>query len=48
MFVSVPLGVYERLKRLEDRILELEGCSPEVFQLVVRVCNGRGRNLNGI
>ncbi|XP_049918608.1 MAP3K12-binding inhibitory protein 1 isoform X3 [Epinephelus moara] len=28
----VPLSVYQRLKRLEDRILELEGLSPEYFQ----------------
>ncbi|CAL1575465.1 unnamed protein product [Knipowitschia caucasica] len=28
----VPLGVYQRIKRLEDRILELEGLSPEYFQ----------------
>ncbi|XP_066550341.1 MAP3K12-binding inhibitory protein 1 isoform X2 [Amia ocellicauda] len=28
----VPLSIYQRLKRLEDRILELEGLSPEYFQ----------------
>uniref|UniRef100_A0A1A7XRS5 MAP3K12 binding inhibitory protein 1 n=1 Tax=Iconisemion striatum TaxID=60296 RepID=A0A1A7XRS5_9TELE len=28
----VPLTVYQRLKKLEDRILELEGLSPEYFQ----------------
>ncbi|XP_028839888.1 MAP3K12-binding inhibitory protein 1 [Denticeps clupeoides] len=28
----VPLSVYQRLKNLEDRILELEGLSPEYFQ----------------
>ncbi|XP_070698644.1 MAP3K12-binding inhibitory protein 1 isoform X2 [Pempheris klunzingeri] len=28
----VPLSVYQRLKTLEDRILELEGLSPEYFQ----------------
>ncbi|XP_024916674.1 MAP3K12-binding inhibitory protein 1 isoform X2 [Cynoglossus semilaevis] len=28
----VPLSVYQRLKKLEDRILELEGISPEYFQ----------------
>ncbi|XP_034015619.1 MAP3K12-binding inhibitory protein 1 [Thalassophryne amazonica] len=28
----VPLSVYQRLKRLEDRILELEGLSPEYFE----------------
>ncbi|XP_060938636.1 MAP3K12-binding inhibitory protein 1 [Limanda limanda] len=28
----VPLSVYHRLKKLEDRILELEGLSPEYFQ----------------
>ncbi|KAM9354174.1 MAP3K12-binding inhibitory protein 1 [Pholidichthys leucotaenia] len=28
----VPLTVYRRLKKLEDRILELEGLSPEYFQ----------------
>ena len=31
----VPLSVYQRLKRLEDRILELEGLSPEYFQSTV-------------
>ncbi|KAG9481075.1 hypothetical protein GDO78_010363 [Eleutherodactylus coqui] len=28
----VPKDVYQRLKKLEDRILELEGISPEYFQ----------------
>nr|XP_057912448.1 MAP3K12-binding inhibitory protein 1 [Doryrhamphus excisus]XP_057912449.1 MAP3K12-binding inhibitory protein 1 [Doryrhamphus excisus]XP_057912450.1 MAP3K12-binding inhibitory protein 1 [Doryrhamphus excisus] len=28
----VPLNVYQRLKKLEDRILQLEGLSPEYFQ----------------
>ncbi|XP_054653108.1 MAP3K12-binding inhibitory protein 1 isoform X2 [Dunckerocampus dactyliophorus] len=28
----VPLSVYQRLKKLEDRILQLEGLSPEYFQ----------------
>ncbi|MED6238411.1 hypothetical protein ATANTOWER_020324 [Ataeniobius toweri] len=28
----VPLNVFQRLKKLEDRILELEGLSPEYFQ----------------
>ncbi|XP_017276970.1 MAP3K12-binding inhibitory protein 1 isoform X2 [Kryptolebias marmoratus] len=28
----IPLNVYQRLKKLEDRILELEGLSPEYFQ----------------
>ncbi|XP_048831433.1 MAP3K12-binding inhibitory protein 1 [Brienomyrus brachyistius] len=28
----VPLNIYQRLKMLEDRILELEGLSPEYFQ----------------
>ncbi|XP_006632763.1 MAP3K12-binding inhibitory protein 1 [Lepisosteus oculatus] len=28
----VPLSIYQRLKRLEDRVLELEGLSPEYFQ----------------
>ncbi|KAM3594104.1 uncharacterized protein V6R79_002385 [Siganus canaliculatus] len=28
----VPLSVYHRIKKLEDRILELEGLSPEYFQ----------------
>ncbi|XP_029349177.1 MAP3K12-binding inhibitory protein 1 isoform X2 [Echeneis naucrates] len=28
----VPYTVYQRLKKLEDRILELEGLSPEYFQ----------------
>lgn len=31
----VPLSVYQRLKKLEDRILELEGISPEYFQSTV-------------
>lgn len=31
----VPLSFYQRLKRLEDRILELEGLSPEYFQSTV-------------
>lgn len=31
----VPLNVYQRLKKLEDRILELEGLSPEYFQSTV-------------
>lgn len=31
----VPLSVYQRLKKLEDRILELEGLSPEYFQSTV-------------
>eukprot|EP00124_Ichthyophonus_hoferi_P005055 Ihof_evm4s654 gene=Ihof_evmTU4s654 len=33
---GVPLSVYERLKKLEDRILELESCSPELFQVAVQ------------
>lgn len=33
----VPLSVYQRLKKLEDRILELEGLSPEYFQSTVSV-----------
>lgn len=33
----VPLSVYQRLKKLEDRILELEGLSPEYFQSAVSV-----------
>ncbi|XP_077396044.1 MAP3K12-binding inhibitory protein 1 isoform X2 [Festucalex cinctus] len=28
----VPVSVYQRLKKLEDRILQLEGLSPEYFQ----------------
>ncbi|XP_019746132.1 MAP3K12-binding inhibitory protein 1 [Hippocampus comes] len=28
----VPISVYQRLKKLEDRILQLEGLSPEYFQ----------------
>ncbi|XP_033844069.1 MAP3K12-binding inhibitory protein 1 [Periophthalmus magnuspinnatus] len=28
----VPLSVYHRIKKVEDRILELEGLSPEYFQ----------------
>lgn len=31
----VPLSFYQRLKKLEDRILELEGLSPEYFQSMV-------------
>lgn len=34
----VPLSVYQRLKKLEDRILELEGLSPEYFQSTVSIC----------
>nr|XP_014340079.1 PREDICTED: MAP3K12-binding inhibitory protein 1 isoform X2 [Latimeria chalumnae] len=30
----VPVNIYQRIKRLEDRILELEGLSPEYFQQV--------------
>ncbi|XP_028351734.1 MAP3K12-binding inhibitory protein 1 isoform X3 [Physeter macrocephalus] len=30
----VPRDVYQRIKKLEDRILELEGISPEYFQSV--------------
>lgn len=33
----VPLSVYHRLKKLEDRILELEGLSPEYFQSTVSI-----------
>lgn len=33
----VPLSVYQRLKKLEDRILELEGLSPEYFQSTVSI-----------
>ncbi|XP_053700221.1 MAP3K12-binding inhibitory protein 1 [Synchiropus splendidus] len=33
----VPQSVYQRLKRLEDRILELEGLSPEYFQSTSRL-----------
>lgn len=29
------MSVYQRLKKLEDRILELEGLSPEYFQSTV-------------
>lgn len=35
----VPLSVFHRLKKLEDRILELEGLSPEYFQSTVRRCH---------
>ncbi|XP_030070628.1 MAP3K12-binding inhibitory protein 1 isoform X1 [Microcaecilia unicolor] len=30
----VPKDIYQRIKKLEDRILELEGLSPEYFQSV--------------
>ncbi|XP_072345070.1 MAP3K12-binding inhibitory protein 1 [Scyliorhinus torazame] len=30
----VPVAIYQRIKRLEDRILHLEGLSPEYFQHV--------------
>lgn len=33
----VPVSVYQRLKKLENRILELEGLSPEYFQTTVSV-----------
>ncbi len=36
----VPQSVYQRLKKLEDRILELEGLSPEYFHSTV---SGRKR-----
>ncbi|XP_061699279.1 MAP3K12-binding inhibitory protein 1 isoform X2 [Syngnathoides biaculeatus] len=32
----VPVSVYQRLKKLEDRILQLEGLSPEYFQSTKR------------
>lgn len=32
----VPRDIYQRIKKLEDKILELEGLSPEYFQSVVR------------
>ncbi|XP_018427887.1 PREDICTED: MAP3K12-binding inhibitory protein 1 [Nanorana parkeri] len=28
----VPKDIYQRIKKIEDRILELEGISPEYFQ----------------
>lgn len=31
----VPRDIYQRIKKLEDKILELEGLSPEYFQSVV-------------
>lgn len=31
----VPRDIYQRIKKLEDKILELEGISPEYFQSVV-------------
>ncbi|KAB0393327.1 hypothetical protein E2I00_006711 [Balaenoptera physalus] len=33
----VPRDIYQRIKKLEDRILELEGISPEYFQSVVSI-----------
>ncbi|KAF6131396.1 MAP3K12 binding inhibitory protein 1 [Phyllostomus discolor] len=30
----VPRDIYQRIKKLEDKILELEGISPEYFQSV--------------
>lgn len=33
----VPRDIYQRIKKLEDKILELEGLSPEYFQSVVRI-----------
>lgn len=40
----VPLSVFHRLKKLEDRILELEGLSPEYFQSTVSpyLCTSQG------
>ncbi|XP_054828704.1 MAP3K12-binding inhibitory protein 1 isoform X2 [Eublepharis macularius] len=32
----VPKDIYQRIKKLEDKILELEGMSPEYFQSVVK------------
>jgi hypothetical protein len=32
----VPKDIYSRLKKIEDRILHLEGLSPEYFQFWVR------------
>uniref|UniRef100_A0A2K6F6J7 MAP3K12 binding inhibitory protein 1 n=1 Tax=Propithecus coquereli TaxID=379532 RepID=A0A2K6F6J7_PROCO len=33
----VPRDIYQRIKKLEDKILELEGISPEYFQSVVSI-----------
>ncbi|NXL90996.1 MBIP1 protein, partial [Alectura lathami] len=39
----VPRDIYQRIKKLEDRILELEGLSPEYFQSVS--CSGKRRKV---
>nr|KAF6485860.1 MAP3K12 binding inhibitory protein 1 [Rousettus aegyptiacus] len=33
----VPRDIYQRIKKLEDKILELEGISPEYFQSIVSI-----------
>lgn len=33
----MPRDIYKRIKKLEDKILELEGMSPEYFQSVVSI-----------
>ncbi|NXX76920.1 MBIP1 protein, partial [Urocolius indicus] len=39
----VPRDIYQRIKKLEDKILELEGLSPEYFQSVS--CSGKRRKV---
>ncbi|NXN83212.1 MBIP1 protein, partial [Bombycilla garrulus] len=39
----VPRDIYQRIKKLEDKILELEGLSPEYFQSVS--CSGKRRKI---
>ncbi|XP_068389837.1 MAP3K12-binding inhibitory protein 1 isoform X5 [Eschrichtius robustus] len=38
----VPRDIYQRIKKLEDRILELEGISPEYFQSVIELLGKQG------
>ncbi|XP_057284616.1 MAP3K12-binding inhibitory protein 1 [Pezoporus wallicus] len=40
----VPRDIYQRIKKLEDKILELEGLSPEYFQSVS--CSGKRRKIH--
>lgn len=37
----IPLDVYERLKKLEDRILHLESISPEYFDGLISMQNNK-------
>lgn len=41
----MPQNIYQRLKKLEDRILELEGLSPEYFHSMVSARQGNGEGV---